>query len=63
MITTQKDLRAAFWSDHPKLKPQYRADKRQNEYLADTRAAWCDYVEFMRRCLSISEALAQRATL
>lgn len=61
MITTQKALRESFWADHPKLTRQ--GNKKQNEYPADTRMAWCDYVENMRRSGEISEALAQRATL
>lgn len=61
MITTQKALRDAFWAEHPKLVRC--AGKKQNDYPADTRMAWCDFVEAMRRNGEISEALANRATL
>lgn len=61
MITTQKELRNQFWIDHPHLKRI--PGKTQNDYPADTRMSWCDYVEGMRRSGLIGEALAQRATL
>ena len=61
MITNQKDLRDAFWEAHPALK-QVKG-KTQNDYPADTRMAWCDYVEYMARIGEISDALAGRATL
>jgi hypothetical protein len=35
----------------------------QNQYQADVRQAWCDYVDCMQKEGMISEALAQRATL
>lgn len=61
MITTQKALRAAFWESHPKLKrvPGFK----QNQYPADTRMAWCDFVESCTRNWQISDTLANRATL
>lgn len=61
MITTQAELRAEFWAQHPRYKrvPGWT----QNDYNADVRMAWCDFVEYMRRAGSISDALAQRATL
>lgn len=62
-ITNQKDLRAAFWDAHPKLSLSRRANKKQNDYPADIRMAWCDYVEYMHRDGNISDALANRATL
>ncbi|MDP2371907.1 hypothetical protein [Rhodoferax sp.] len=61
MITTQKDLRAAFWAAHPGFKRH--PGWTQNQYPTDTRVAWCDHVEHLRRDGQINEALAQRATL
>jgi hypothetical protein len=64
MITTQRQLRAAFWEmleSSPDYVPQFR--RAQNACPAVTRAAFCDYVEMLARNGEISEALAQRATL
>lgn len=61
MITTQKELREAFWREHANLTRV--PGKKQNDYPADTRLAWCDYVENMQRNGEISAKLADRATL
>jgi len=61
MITTQLELRTAFWRDHPNLKRM--PGWTQNQYPAEVRQTWCDYVDTMQRNGQISEALAQRATL
>lgn len=60
-ITTQQQIRASFWEAHPSLKriPGWK----QNQYRANTRMAFCDYVEHLRRDNKISETLASRATL
>ena len=63
LYTSQAVLRRQFWLDHPSLRPQYRSNRRQNEYPTDTRMAWCDYVEAMARDGAISADLAARATL
>lgn len=65
MITTQKELRAAFWRDNPgadrRLIRDYAGTCRM--HVTDTRVAWCDYLDAMHRAGNISEALADRATL
>lgn len=70
MISTQAELRQEFWRTHKHLKPKsikmgpgYYRKAKQNEYPADTRMAWCDFVEHMRRSGDITERLAERATL
>lgn len=60
-LTTQPQVRAAFWADHPHY--QRIPGKRQNGYKADIRLDWCDYVYYLQRNGTISEALADRATL
>jgi hypothetical protein len=60
-ITSQKDLRRAFWEANPDL--QRKAGWTQNDYPTDIRVAWCDYVFALAHDGLISEALAQRATL
>lgn len=62
MITTQKELRAAFW-EQSDCRQFYKVSYRQNDYSATVRCDWCDFVEHMRRDGQISEALASRATL
>lgn len=60
-ITTQKDLRAAFWQAHPNLTR--KGQQKQNAYPTNVRVAWVEYVDAMCRCDEISVSLAQRATL
>ena len=59
-ITTIRNLRMAFWHDHPSAD---RKRWRDGTYKADTRMAWCDYIDALARDGIISEALASRATL
>ena len=64
-ITNQKDLRRQFWTDNPTLDrkriPDHAGIGRM--HVADTRCAFCDWVDAMRASGIISEALAHRATL
>lgn len=64
-ITTQKELRAAFWRAINESCPGVRrvASWTQNQYPTDVRVAFCDFVEHLLRDRQISETLAQRATL
>lgn len=65
MMTTQKQLRSAFWKQFPNL------DRRQIKdyagtgtmYRTDTRVAWCNWIDSLSKDGQISEALADRATL
>ena len=59
-ITTQRDLRRAFWEQHPHAD---RKRWRDGTYKADTRMTWVDWIDSLARDNIISEALAQRATL
>lgn len=60
-MTTQKELRAAFWMYRPDFTRRGRT--KQNEYSAMIRVTWCDFIECMHRSGTISDALAHRATL
>jgi len=60
-MKTQKDLRAAFWCYHPEFTRKGRT--KQNQYHADIRMAWCDFVEAMLRNGIIGYGLSHRATL
>lgn len=64
-MTTQKEIRAAFWQTHP------NADRRKitdysgtgKMHTTDTRCAFADFVDHLHRTGQITEALANRATL
>ena len=65
-FTTQEQVRAAFWQGFtPELKRliQWRRGKRQNEYLADVRMEWVDFVDMLQKDGHISENLAASVTL
>lgn len=71
MMTTQKQIRAAFWEAHPKAdKRKYpaaydwnRPDNSKKDFCTDTRCAFVDFLDYLHRDNQISEALANRATL
>ena len=65
MLTTQSQIRGAFWRDLDVMgAPDTRkSGKRQNDYPADVRVAWVDYVDLLARSGEISQALAARVTL
>ena len=64
-ITTQRELRRQFWKAFPNLSR--RKIKHYSGYgtmyRADTRVAWCDWIDALSKSGEISEALADRATL
>lgn len=66
-MTTQAEIRAAFWADHPEHDTRARQrgtrSKSQNHQTTDCRIAFCDYVESLARSGQIPESLANRATL
>lgn len=69
-MKTQKEIRQAFWLDHPNLsKKRHRYSWNQNDktaelvYSIDTRCAFVDYVDYLQQSGQISEALANRVTL
>lgn len=60
-ITNQRELRAAFWEAHPEFTR--RGNTTQNDYPADIRLSFCDYIDRLNSDGIISNALTQRATL
>ncbi len=64
-FTTEAQVRAAFWqgSAFKRTRTPKGRDLRQNEYAADVRMEWVDFVDMLARDGHISEALAQRVTL
>lgn len=67
MLTSQKQVREAFWAAHPGFDHQARAaglrSKRHNAQCATVRLSFCDFVDHLQRNGDISEALAFRVTL
>lgn len=64
MMTNQKQIRAAFWSDHPRLERRKLVKMGEHrDYVTDTRCAFCDYVDMLARAGEISEKLAAKVTL
>jgi hypothetical protein len=66
-MTTQKQIRAAFWQSHPDheahaLKWGIKTAP-QNRHNAATRTAWVDFVDYLAKEGEITEKLAFRATL
>lgn len=66
-MTTQKELRAAFWEIMPPnvvcLLNRNGNPRSQNKQPADTRMAFVDWIDCLQKDGEISEALAHRATL
>lgn len=60
IYTTERQVRAEFWAN---MASEPVKSYRQNDYGADVRMAWVDFVDSLARNGDISEALAQRVTL
>lgn len=67
-MTTQKQIRAAFWRDHQGIKGISR--RKITDYSGtgkmhntDTRCAFVDYVDQLNKSGVISAELADRVTL
>lgn len=65
MYTTQKQVRSAFWDMCEEFQPAFKRVKgcTQNDYPADIRARFVDFVDFEMAEGNMSESLAQRVTL
>ena len=59
----QKAIRAAFWESVPQYVALRRSRKTQNDYPADVRAAFIDFVDALEKSGELSEGLAARVTL
>lgn len=64
-MTTQKQVRAAFWEEYPSLSRKKIRDYsgKGKMYCTDTRCAFVDYVDYLHRERIISDSLANRVTL
>ena len=72
-LTRMSEVRRAFWDDvqHLGWRPRWvrvigtsgSRPRTQNEYPADIRMAFCDWLDAQERSGRVSTNLAQRATL
>lgn len=65
-MTTQPQVRAAFWQGFPAGHPwrrKVRTRGRVADYCTDCRCEFVDFVDMLARDGQISEALAARVTL
>ena len=62
---TQKQVRAAFWRDHPNADRKRITNYSGNGtmYKTDTRCAFTDYIDYLSKSGMISQELAERVTL
>lgn len=61
--TNERELRLAFWRAHRQFLGYRHPQRTQNQYPADVRMAWVDFVDSSARAGDISEWLASRVTL
>lgn len=63
-MTTQKQIRAAFWAAHPNASRRLISyGPHTKVYTTDTRTAFVNFIDRLVRDGTITEALANRATL
>jgi len=66
-MTTQKQIRKAFWENHPLHETHARKwgikTAPHNRHNSETRTAFVDFVDTLARNGEISGELANRATL
>jgi hypothetical protein len=62
---TSREVRRAFWRDHPHLSRRKITDYSGTGkmYTTDTRCAFVDYVDALSKSGLVSEAVANRVTL
>jgi Leu/Phe-tRNA-protein transferase len=61
--TTQPEVRADFWENHPQFASEFRKSKRQDQYRTDIRVAFVEHVEHLHREGAIGDKLAFKVTL
>jgi len=66
-MKTQTQVRENYWlmlkEVKPELAAQRRSKKSQNDYCADIRMIFVDWVDNLHRDGQITDSLAQRVTL
>ena len=66
-MKTQKEVRANFWAYLKEIAPQYlkeyKTSKKQNQYTADVRILFVDYIDNLHTSGEITQNLAYKVTL
>ena len=63
-LTTQKGFRDHFWLNHPEFTKFKRGKRvRQNDYPADVRAAFVEFVDAEHKAGFITYKFAAKVTL
>jgi hypothetical protein len=64
-ITNQKELRRVFWETYPDLQKKKITDYSGNGkmHVTDTRCAFADFIDQLRRDDLITSEMAQKVTL
>lgn len=62
-MTTQKQVRAAFWAAHPNASRKLINYGASLIYTVETRVAFVEFIDRLARDGTITEALASRVTL
>jgi hypothetical protein len=63
--TNQRELRRAFWEQHPTLSRKKIKNHSGNGtmHVTDTRVAWVDWIDMLSKNGDIEQELASRASL
>lgn len=62
-LSDETDVQNAFWNEHPEYQRERDDDKTQNDYRADIRIAFCDWVDSAQKEGRLSDDLAGEVTL
>ena len=63
MEKTFEEIRELFWEMHPEFQDEFEVWKDQNDYPADIRCAFVDFVEYLRADNQITEDQSNNVTL
>ncbi len=63
LFAIEVDIREAFWADNPAFDDERDDTKSQNDYNADIRTAFVDWLDGAARDGRVSDEVASEATL
>jgi len=62
-LADEDEVRDAFWDEHPEFEDYRDDDKSQNDYNANIRTAFVDWLDYANRSGRLSDDLAGEVTL